>query len=260
MMPVLVLLVAQVIVQRRSYGRALGFRDVLPPLLLMFLPIGLIVLQPDLGTAIIILLATLSMLWFAGLRKRVYALFALVGLVSPSVLWLYVLKPYQKERVLSFLRSLWETSNKANPLGVDYHARQAIIGIGSWGFFGKGFMQGTQHMLRFIPEHHTDFIFTVFAEEWGFLGCMVLFLLFASLIWRIMDLAKRAWDELGSLIAIGLGSIIFFQFVINVLMAMHWVPVVGIPLPLVSYGGSSLVSTLVSMGILLNIGMKRYRY
>ncbi len=258
--PVLVLLIAQVIVQRRFATRALSVKDVMQPLLLMLLPVALIVLQPDLGTAIIIVLATLSMLWFTGLSMRVYAIFVLVGLISPSALWFYVLKPYQKERVFSFLRSLWETGSKSDPLGVDYHARQAIIAIGSGGFFGKGFMQGTQHMLRFVPEHHTDFIFTVFAEEWGFLGCAVLFLLFASLIWRITNVARRAGDELGSLIAIGLGSIIFFQFVINVLMTMHWAPVVGIPLPLFSYGGSSLVSMLVSVGILLNIGLRRYRY
>ena len=121
-------------------------------------------------------------------------------------------------------------------------------------------MGGTQYKLRFVPEHHTDFIFTVFAEEWGFVGCAILFVLFISLIWRIMGISRRAGDAFGSTVAFGLGSVIFFQFTINTLMTMHWAPIVGIPLPLFSYGGSSLVSTLISVGILVSIHARRYRY
>ena len=128
---------------------------------------------------------------------------------------------YQKERILFFLKSLWHTSSQADLLGVDYHARQVIIAIGSGKFFGKGYLEGTQYKLRFVPEHHTDFIFTVFAEEWGFMGCAILFVLFISLVWRVMNVSRKANDALGSTIAFGLGSIIFFQFTINTLMTMH---------------------------------------
>lgn len=121
-------------------------------------------------------------------------------------------------------------------------------------------MNGTQHKLQFIPEHHTDFIFTVFGEEWGFFGSIILFLLFASFIWRCIKIAQSANDEMGSIVAFGVASIIFLQFAINVMMTIHLSPVVGIPLPFISYGGSSLLSILGSIGLLLNINMRRYMF
>ena len=164
------------------------------------------------------------------------------------------MKPYQKMRVLSFINI------DADPAGFGYHAKQAIIAVGSGRFFGKGFMQGTQHKLQFIPEHHTDFIFTVFAEEWGFVGSVVLFAIFIAFIHRCLKIAMNANDEVGSIMAFGIASIFYIQFTVNVLMAIHLAPVVGIPLPFISYGGSSLLSTLACIGILLNIRMRRYMF
>jgi len=135
-----------------------------------------------------------------------------------------------------------------------------MIAVRSGKFFGNGYMQGNQHKLQFIPEHHTDLINTVFAEEWGFLGSIVFFVLFLTFIRRCLKISQDAHDDLGSIIAFGLATIIFLQFTINVLMAIHLAPVVGIPLPFISYGGSSLMSVLISVGLLLNINMRRYMF
>jgi rod shape determining protein RodA len=259
MKPVIVLVIAYLVRVKRPEPTPLGVRDIGLPIAAALVPAALVVLQPDLGTAIMILLTALAMLWFVRLKKGIYALFLLVGVVSPVVSWTWVLRPYQEARILNFLKSLWQTSGQMDLQGIDYHAKQAMIAIGSGGFLGKGYMRGTQYRLRFVPEHHTDFIFTVFAEEWGFIGCIVLFLLFISLTWRIVDISKKAGDPLGSAVAFGLGSTIFFQFAINLLMTMQWAPIVGVPLPLFSYGGSSLVSTLISVGIILNIHRRRFR-
>ena len=164
------------------------------------------------------------------------------------------MKPYQKMRVLSFINI------DADPAGFGYHAKQAIIAVGSGKFLGKGFMNGTQHKLQFIPEQHTDFIFTVFSEEWGFIGSVILFALFISFINRCLKIAMDAHDELGSIMAFGIASIIWVQFTINVMMAIHLAPVVGIPLPFISYGGSSLLSMMISVGLLLNISTRRYMF
>ncbi len=177
-----------------------------------------------------------------------------IGAIIPFFAWNYLLKTYQKMRVLSFINI------DADPSGFGYHAKQALIAVGSGKLFGKGYMSGTQHKLQFIPEHHTDFIFTVIGEEWGFIGSVVLFVLFASSIYRCLKISQEAYDELGSIIAFGLTTIIFLQFTINVMMAIHIAPVVGIPLPFISYGGSSLVSILASVGLLLNINMRRYMF
>ena len=218
------------------------------------IPFFLIVKQPDLGTGIIVLLTCLAMLWFVGLKRSTYAILGCIGSVTPFIVWRYLLKPYQKMRILSFINI------DADPSGFGYHAKQAMIAVGSGRFLGKGFMAGTQHKLQFIPEHHTDFIFTVFGEEWGFVGCVIFFLLFISFIYRCLKVSINANDELGSIIAFGIATVIYLQFTINVLMAIHLAPVVGIPLPFISYGGSSLVSVLASVGLLLNINMRRYMF
>jgi rod shape determining protein RodA len=252
--PVLVVLVAYILYEKKRENRLLGIKDISIPIGLTLGPLALIMLQPDLGTAVIILLTCLAMIWFVGMKRSTYALLIAIGTISPFILWKWGLRPYQKLRILSFLNL------EADPQGAGYHTKQAMIAIGSGKFFGKGYMAGTQHKLQFIPEHHTDFIFTVFGEEWGFVGSIVLFLLFISFIHRCLKVSLSAHDELGSLIAFGITSILYFQFTINVLMAIHLAPVVGIPLPLISYGGSSLVSVLASVGIVLNISMRRYMF
>jgi rod shape determining protein RodA len=254
MKPILVICLANMLHERKKQNILLSLSDIGKPLLLIMIPVILIVKQPDLGTGIVVLLTCFAMLWFVGLKKSTYAVLFSVGSVSPFLAWLYLMKPYQKMRVLSFINI------DADPAGFGYHAKQAIIAVGSGRFFGKGFMQGTQHKLQFIPERHTDFIYTVFAEEWGFVGSVVLFSLFIAFIHRCLKIAMNANDEVGSIMAFGIASIFYVQFTVNVLMAIHLAPVVGIPLPFISYGGSSLLSTLASVGILLNIRMRRYMF
>jgi rod shape determining protein RodA len=254
MKPILVVFLANMLYEKKRERQTLSLRDISMPILATIIPFVLIVKQPDLGTGVIVVLTCLCLLWFVGLKKSTYALLISVGAVIPFVAWKFLMKPYQKMRILSFINI------DADPSGFGYHAKQAIIAVGSGKFLGKGYMAGTQHKLQFIPEHHTDFIFTVFGEEWGFIGSIILFLLFISFINRCLKIAQTAHDELGSIIAFGIGSIIYLQFTINVMMAIHLAPVVGIPLPFISYGGSSLLSILASVGLLLNINMRRYMF
>jgi rod shape determining protein RodA len=254
MKPVMVLLLANMLHQRKKENEPLNLKDILLPLAYVLVPCVLILKQPDLGTAIVVLLSCLCVFWFVGLRKSTYALLFAVGVPAIPILWRFVLKPYQKMRVLSLINP------DADPAGYGYHSIQAKIGVGSGGLFGKGFLNGTQHKLRFIPEHHTDFIFTVFGEEWGFIGSIVLFLLFASFIYRCLKISENTTDPLGSIITFGMASIIFLQFTINILMAINLFPVVGIPLPFISYGGSSLISMMIVVAFLLNVNMRRYMF
>ncbi len=254
MKPILIICLANMLYEKKRQNTLLSLQDITKPLMMIFIPFILIVKQPDLGTGIVVLLSCFLVLWFVGLRKSTYAVLFSVGAFAPFLAWSYLMKPYQKMRVLSFINV------DADPAGFGYHAKQAMIAVGSGRFFGKGFMQGTQHKLQFIPEHHTDFIFTVFGEEWGFFGSVVLFSIFIAFIHRCLKIAMNANDELGSIMAFGMASIIYIQFTVNVLMAIHLAPVVGIPLPFISYGGSSILSTLVCVGILLNIRMRRYMF
>lgn len=252
--PVIVILLASILHEKKRDKVLLGLKDISIPLAWVVVPFVLIVLQPDLGTGVIIFLVFLAMLWFVGMKKSTYATLLGAGITIPLVAWQYVLRPYQKQRIYTFLNI------DSDPLGVGYHTKQAMIAVGSGKFFGKGYLQGTQHKLQFIPEHHTDFIYTVFAEEWGFLGSIAFFLLFIMFISRCIKISQQAHDDLGSIIAFGVASIIFLQFTVNVLMNIHLAPVVGIPLPFISYGGSSLISVLISVGLLLNINMRRYMF
>jgi rod shape determining protein RodA len=252
--PVIVLLLASVLHEKKRDKVLLGLRDIAIPFAWVVVPFVLIVLQPDLGTGVIIFLVFLAIIWFIGMKKSTYAFLLSAGMIVPFVAWRYILKPYQKQRIYTFLNI------DSDPLGVGYHTKQAIIAVGSGKFLGKGYLQGTQHKLQFIPEHHTDFIYTVFAEEWGFFGSILFFFLFIMFINRCLKISQQAHDELGSIMAFGLAAIIFLQFSINVLMAIHLAPVVGIPLPFISYGGSSLISVLISVGLLLNINMRRYMF
>ncbi len=254
MKPVMVLLLANMLNQRKRENESLNLKDILLPLVYVLIPCILILKQPDLGTAVIILLCSLCMFWFVGLTKSTYVFLAVVGLPCMPLIWKFLMKPYQKMRILSLFNP------EADPSGYGYHAIQAKIAVGSGGLLGKGYLQGTQHKLHFIPEHHTDFIFTVFGEEWGFVGSVVLFLLFASFIYRCLKISESTSDRLGSMITFGMASILFLQFTINILMAINLAPVVGIPLPFISYGGSSLISTLIGVGFLLNVNMRRYMF
>lgn len=252
--PALVLLLAHKLHAMKNANMRLSLKSVIKPLLYTIIPVGLVISQPDLGTGMITLLASLSVLWFVGMEKKIYLLFGSASAVLVATLK-SVLQPYQWDRIMAYINALLGQS--VDPAGSGYHARESLIAIGSGGLFGKGYMAGTQHKLRFVPEHHTDFIFTVFAEEWGFVGSVILILAFISLAARCIRIAQNAKDDLGSIIALGLTSLIFFQFTINILMTVRYAPVVGITLPFFSYGGSSLVTMVASVGCILSVAQRK---
>jgi rod shape determining protein RodA len=229
-----------------------GLKKLLLPAVLVLLPVLLILAQPDLGTAITIMAISATIIFFVGIRWR-YIVSGLL-LVGPLLfpVWEHVLKPYQKRRILILLRP------DLDPLGAGYHIRQSKIAIGSGMLWGKGFLNGTQNKLRFLPEKHTDFIFSVWAEEWGFVGCFVLLALFALLVFLCLRVARRSKDRYGSLLVVGMTGLVLWQVLINIGMVVGLLPVVGITLPFVSYGGSSLITLCLAIGLIENVSMRRY--
>jgi rod shape determining protein RodA len=227
----------------------------LPGFFFLLLPLILVLKQPDLGTALLIIVVFITMVLMAGIRWR-SLLFLILPAILTSPAWggfLWgSLKDYQKNRILVFL------DPDVDPLGISYHIAQSKIAIGSGKIFGKGYLAGTQGQLRFLPERHTDFIFSVFAEEWGFIGSIFLLSLYLFLILWGIEIANKAKDRLGSLMAIGVVSVISFYVIVNIGMTVGLMPVVGIPLPFLSYGGTSVVTAFMSIGILMNVKMRRF--
>jgi rod shape determining protein RodA len=222
-------------------------RDMIPVLAMVGLVFCLIFPQPDFGTAGLCALVAIVQLCFIRLDKRsVTMVFGTVVAALP-MLWFFGLEGYQKDRVLTFLRP------DADPLGKGYNALQSLVAIGSGGLTGKGFMQGTQTQLQFLPMSHTDFVFSVFAEERGFWGGSILFLLFGAIAYLGLEIARQAKDSFNALLAIGCTAFIFMEFAVNVAMVLRMFPVVGIPLPFFTYGGSILLTICSSLGILVSI-------
>jgi rod shape determining protein RodA len=230
-----------------------GFRHLVIPFLLLGLPTALVLKQPDLGTAIVLVLITGTLLFVSGLNWRVMAALMVAGMLAAPLSWHY-LKPYQRARLVSFI------DPQADPLGSGYHIIQSEIAIGSGGSWGKGFMKGTQARLNFLPEETTDFIFAVYAEEFGLAGSLLLLGLYACLIGRGLWIARHARDRFGALLAIGITGMIFWQVAINMMMTTGMLPVVGIPLPMISYGGSSMLITMAGMGLLISINARRHTF
>ena len=227
-------------------------RDLIKPVLLTFLPFFLIYKQPDLGTALICATVFVSMTLIVRLRWSTLIILVSSGVTGIIIGWKFLLKDYQRKRIETFLNP------EGDPMNHGYQIMQSKIAIGSGGTFGKGFMEGTQGHLHFLPERHTDFAFSVWAEEWGFAGSIFfLSCYFFMLIWGI-NIALSAKDRLGSLLALGCVALIFWQAIINLFMIMGFLPVVGVPLPLFSYGGSSLFTNMVAIGILINIRMRSF--
>lgn len=224
---------------------------------ILFVAIPLVVMlkQPDLGTALILMGIFLSISIIKGLQRKVIMLLIILGLISipfvGNIFW-EGLKDYQKNRLVAFLEPT------IDPAGIGYHINQSKIAIGSGGFFGKGYMQGTQGPFRFLPEKHTDFVFSAFAEEWGLAGCIVLLLLYLSLILRGIDTALKAKDNFGRYIATGITIMFSMYTIINIGMTLGIMPVVGIPLPFMSYGGTALLANFVAAGILISIRTRRF--
>lgn len=232
-------------------SRKLGiFGGLVLPFIFVIIPVSLVIEQPDLGSAVLILSLFISLLFLTGLRLRYIFLLLLVMLLPLPFFW-HFLRDYQRERLVVFLNP------NVDPLGAGYTIIQSKIAIGSGGFFGKGWLSGTQSQLHFLPESHTDFIFATFAEEWGFFSCLVLLFLYFSLIKEGLSIAQRTTDPFGRLLAFGISLLLAIQVFVNIAMNLGLAPVVGIPLPLMSYGGSSILVTFISLGILVNIDKTR---
>lgn len=228
----------------------INFRAVLIAIPIILIPAALTAKQPDLGTAILLVIAGASVLFLAGLNWRlILSTFTLIGACIPFA-W-YMLYDYQRQRVLTFLNP------ERDPLGKGYHIIQSKIAIGSGGIFGKGWLNGTQSNLHFLPEHSTDFIFAVCAEEFGFVGSIILLILFMLVVARGFYITINAQDTFSRLIAGSITLSFFVSFFINMGMVTGILPVVGVPLPLISYGGSSMVTIMASFGILMSIQTHR---
>ncbi len=222
----------------------------LPPLLVIILPVGLVMMQPDLGTALMLLLGGAAFLFVAGVRLWMF-LFAAVGAISCLPLAWTFMHEYQRKRVLTFL------DPDRDPLGAGYHITQSKIAIGSGGLFGKGLCHGTQASLNFLPEKQTDFIFTTFVEEWGLIGACVLLALFALVLVWGFSIALRSQHHFGRLLALGITAMLFLYVFINTAMVMGLLPVVGVPLPLVSNGGTAMVTVMFACGLLIGVNVYR---
>ncbi|MDA8125800.1 MAG: rod shape-determining protein RodA [Deltaproteobacteria bacterium] len=236
---------------RHRMGRDYRLSELFTPFLLVIVPFVLILKQPDLGTGLILLIIFLSLVFFVGLDWRAFLAAAASSIVVAPIGWFF-LKDYQKGRILTFF------SPERDPLGSGYHIIQSMIAVGSGGLFGKGFLQGSQTQLKFLPEQQTDFVFSVFAEEWGFLGGMILMTIFLSLVLWGMKIVIHSKDYLGALVAFGITMLIFWEVFINIGMVLGILPVVGIPLPFLSYGGSSMVVLMTAIGLLMNISVRRF--
>jgi rod shape determining protein RodA len=246
----LVLVLTRYITDNQA-GEAYEIRNLLAPLGILVLPVVLIARQPDLGTALFLVILAASMIFFIGVKRKTILLFASAGVILLPLLWFF-LKDYQRERIFTFFNP------ERDPLGAGYHIIQSVIAIGSGGVLGKGFLKGTQSQLKFLPEQQTDFVFSVFAEEWGFAGVLVLMALFLFLLLWGIKIARNSRDLAGTLIAFGVTAMIFWGVFINICMVIGVLPVVGIPLPFFSYGGSSMAAMMAGIGLLMNVSMRRY--
>lgn len=231
---------------------ARGVKDLALPALITAVPTFLIMKQPDLGTALIHLLIFVTICLLTKIRwQTIVGIVVGAGILLP-ISWTYVMKDYQKQRVLVFLNP------EANILGSGWHAHHARVAIGAGGWHGQGFMQGTQNQFHFLPDQHSDFPFAVFAEDWGFLGCFVLVSLYGFLVLWAVRIAATAKDRFGAVLAVGVGALIFWHALFNLGMVTGLLPVVGVTLPLFSAGGSSVLTIMLGVGLLMNVSMRRF--
>ena len=247
---VIALVLAAYFADGRRSARSLG--ELAGAIAIVSVPFLLIARQPDLGTAVTLLPVLLGVTYLAGLRLKWIGIAAVVFVLASPVIWAYGLQDYQKERIATFI------DPEKDPRGAGYQQIQAKITVGSGGFYGKGFRQGTQGVYQFLPVAHNDFVFSVFAEEHGFLGVLVALGLYLFVLARSLDAARLARDRLGAFLVVGIVSGFGFQVLYNITMSAGLAPVKGLTLPLMSYGGSSLVSTFAAFGLILNVRMRRF--
>lgn len=234
--------------------KRLSISSLASPLFFTLIPFLLILKQPDLGTALIVLFTSITMFWFAGIQRKIILISIIAVLCTAPITWKYGLKPYQKDRVVSFLNP------EKYAYGKGYQIIQSKIAIGSGQFSGKGYLEGSQSKLQFLPKQHTDFVFSNYAEEFGFLGSILLFFLYIVLFLMGLNIASSAKEVFGMMLAFGLTASLACQTIINLGMETGLLPVVGMTLPLFSYGGTSLLSSMIALGIILSISLRRPAY
>tara|TARA_Y100000816_G_scaffold56812_1_gene37073 strand:+ start:3578 stop:4702 length:1125 start_codon:yes stop_codon:yes gene_type:complete len=221
------------------------FTNIFVPIVILVLPTFLVITQPDLGTSILIAISGIIVLWLAGVNVKYFFYSFLLFIISAPFI-ISFLKPYQKLRILTFF------DPDKDPLGAGYQIIQSKIAVGSGGLTGKGFLKGTQGYLEFLPEKHTDFIFTLYSEEFGFLGSLILLILYAILIFRIIRIGSLSRSFFAKIFCYGFGSAIFIYITVNMSMVLGLLPIVGSPLPIMSYGGSSMLATMIGLGIVMS--------
>ena len=247
----LIIVLARVLAERED-RLGISFWSMAPTLIYTALPMGLVFLQPDLGTAMVFIAILFGLVYTSGVNRRYILGIIAAGAAAFPFLWSR-LAEYQQMRLMSFLNP------DLDPLGSGYQLMQSMIAIGSGWIWGKGLFDGTQVKLQYLPEQHTDFIFSVLGEELGFVGAIGLLLLFLLLIYRILSVATQAKDTFGALICSGVAVMFTFQVLVNVGMTMGIMPVTGLPLPFISYGGNSLLVNLLAIGLVINVGMRRQK-
>tara|TARA_Y100000590_G_scaffold459626_1_gene617184 strand:- start:276 stop:1400 length:1125 start_codon:yes stop_codon:yes gene_type:complete len=222
-----------------------SIKHIFIPILSFMVPVFLVIIQPDLGTAVLIAITGLIVIWLTGFRIKyfIYSFFLLICLTPVGIAFL---KPYQKSRILTFF------DPERDPLGAGYQIIQSKIAVGSGGIFGKGFLQGSQSYLDYLPEKHTDFIFTLFSEEFGFMGSLLLLLVYAMVIYRIAKIGTQSKNNFARLFCYGFAAAFFVYVAVNMSMVLGLLPIVGAPLPIMSYGGSSMLSIMIGLGIVMS--------
>tara|TARA_A100000164_G_scaffold234775_1_gene208493 strand:+ start:3594 stop:4718 length:1125 start_codon:yes stop_codon:yes gene_type:complete len=245
LMKIFIILCLAKFFHRKRLENVNSFYSVIISLIIIFLPMSLVIIQPDLGTSLLISISGIIVLWFAGLNHKYFFYSILITFLSLPFI-ISFLQPYQKLRVLTFLNP------DRDPLGAGYQIIQSKIAVGSGGLFGKGFLKGTQSYLEFLPEKHTDFIFTLFSEEFGFFGSVFLLLIYSIIIFRIIKIGAGSRSYFAKLFCYSFGASLFVYIVINMSMVLGLVPIVGSPLPIMSYGGSSMLATMIGFGIVMS--------
>ena len=242
--------VAIIIFLARYYSRR-AFHDVnrlkfmFLPIFALFIPVALVIVQPDLGTALLIAISGLAIVWLSGFKIK-YFVYSFITFVCLMPIVIAVLEPYQKLRILTFFNP------ERDPLGAGYQIIQSKIAIGSGGFLGKGFLRGSQSYLDYLPEKHTDFIFTLFSEEFGFIGSVSLLVVYALIIYRIIATGNLTRNSFAKLYCYGFAAAFFIYVAVNMSMVLGLIPIVGAPLPIMSYGGSAMLSTMIGLGIVMS--------
>ncbi|MDC3185189.1 rod shape-determining protein RodA [Candidatus Pelagibacter sp.] len=245
LMKIVIILCFAKFYHRMQIDNVNSFRNLLVPIIILIMPMFLVISQPDLGTTILIALSGIVVIWLSGVNIK-YFISSFIVLVIATPFFISFLKPYQKLRILTFF------DPEKDPLGAGYQIIQSKIAVGSGGFSGKGFLQGTQSYLEFLPEKHTDFIFTLFSEEFGFVGSIGLLLVYSILIYRIIYIGSISRNFFSKLFCYGYGSSIFIYIAVNMSMVLGLLPIVGSPLPIMSYGGSSMLATMLGLGVVLS--------